>query len=1098
MNYNNSTIKQKGFVFICFFISCFLQSFSAQVTVTGTVTSNQDPIPGVTVSVKGTSAGTQTDFDGKYSITVDSNATLVFSYIGLKSKEEFVGSRTKIDVQLNESVEALDEIIVVGYGSQKKKDLVGSVTQISSEDIEDLQFTSVDQALVGQTAGVQFRQTGNPGAGPQILIRGISSLGNNAPLYVIDGVPLTNVGNSQDNFLLNFINPEDVESISILRDANAKAIYGNRGSNGVIIITTKKGKKGKSRIQFSTYSTVGWVQDFDKPNNLNALEMAIFQKERLEDRYLFNGGWGGLEQAHYTRIQQYISDAETDPSLVKGTNWFDEITRESLTNDYHLSFSGGSENITYNISGGYRHEEGVVIDTDLKRLTLRANIEAKVNNWLKVGANISPSFVTNNNADTEPNSGGYSAYSSVNASYWVDPTAPVFDENGNLTPSTFGILSRQNFQGNPIPNGSGMFWTTNPVSRIRLREQESKTNTWLATAFIEVEPIKDLKIRSTVGLNQRYRRTFNYTPKFLPLDGLTPDITGRPNSGSAAGMEETTNFNFDNQLTYNKTFNENHNFEFTTLLSIERRKVESNFLSASGFADEDLIFPSASNVVLPQDFNGNYAFNDLNRIGLIGRLSYNYASKYYIEGSFRRDASSRFSQENRWGNFYAFNTAWRVSEEPFWKPLKDKITNLRLELGYGVTGNDAGIGNYAWQGNVGRLFYSFGNDVLAAGYGINSLPNELLTWEESQELNLGLDIGLFNKFNLEIDYYDIESSGFLGSTPIPTATGFGGIINNVGSIANRGVEISLSSLNLVNTQGGFKYNFNANVSFNKNEVLDLGGDGEIFIGQAGNGTQFSVLREGDPIGIFRGFKILGFYSQEDLDNPDVAKYPEAVVGSAKIFDGNGDGKIEFSAADYVDLGDANPEITFGMQHNFSYRNFDLSILINGATGFQIYDQRSQQMHNLDGQFNVDREVLTNRYRPGVPQDIVIPATANLPNGAVIRAREETPLNSITIPTTKQNTTRYWRAPNSFHIKDADYLWVRNITLGYNLTQKFLGENSLVSGARIYMSVQNPFVFSKYDLGSPEVQRNSDNLVRGVNEGSYPNSRTVTLGLNLNF
>lgn len=1059
---------------------------------------NGVPLPGVTIVLKGTAIGTSSDFDGNYTITVPDDAkTLVFSFIGFITKEVAINNQSVINVMLSEDVAQLDEVVVIGYGTSSKRDLIGSVTQLTSEDIKDLPVTSVDQVLVGQTSGMQFRQTGNPSSGPQILIRGIGSLGNNAPLYVVDGIPLTSVSNSGDNYLLNNINPADIESVSVLKDAGAKAIYGNRASNGVIIVKTKQGKKGKTQFSANVYSSFGWTQDFDRPHNLNALEMATFQKERLEDRYIFNNGWGGLEQAHYTRIQNFIAQAKNDPKLARGTNWFDEITRTSLTTDYFLSASGGSDKVIYNISGGYREQEGVVIGTDVKRLTLRANVEADINDWLRAGVNIAPSFVTNNSGNTDPNSGGYSAFNSVNASYWADPTAPVYDQFGNLTPSTFGLLSRQDFNGNPIPNGSGMYWTANPVARILKRKEQSKSNTFNIAAFVELTPIKNISYKTSAYVNYIDRNTFDYTPKFLPLDGLTPDITGRPNSSSSAGASNSVNFTLDNQLTYSNTLNDVHNIEATFVASLERRKAENVNINASNFIDEDFIFPSSgnSNPDNINNFTGGYGFDEINRISYLGRGSYNYDSKYYLSGSYRRDASSKFSAQSRWGDFYALSGAWRVSEEKFWEPLKNTINDLKIEGGYGITGNDAGIGNFASQGNINRTGYIFGG-TQAAGYALVALPNNNLTWEESKEYNFGVDIGLFNKFSLEIDYYDITSDGFLGNTPIPTATGLGSIINNVGSIQNTGWEFNLTSRDLIKSDD-FKYSFNANASFNKNKILNLSGDDEMFIGNAGNGTQFAVIRVGDPVGLFRGFKVLGFYSREDLADPSVPKYPQAVVGSPKIFDGNGDGKIDFSQAEYVDLGDPNPDVTFGMRHNFAYKNFDLSVLVNGALGFDIYDQRSQQMHNLDGQFNVDRDVLTDRYRPGVPNDIIIPATGNLPNGAIIKAREETPLNSITIPTTKENTTRFWRSPNSYHIKPADYLWIKNITLGYNFDSKQL-KNAAISAMRLYGSLQNPILFSKYKLGSPEVQKTTDNLVRGVNEGSYPNSVTFTLGLNITF
>lgn len=1091
---------------ILLFLCCLLFTFSIQAqdrVITGTVTAEDgSALPRVNVIAKGTSLGVPTDLDGRYSLTVPASVnTLVFSSLGFVEQEVEINNRTVINVVLAESTTNLDEVVVIGYGSTTQRDLVGAVSQITAKEIGELPVNSFEQTLAGQAPGIQLRQTGNPGGGPEVLIRGIGSLSNNAPLYVVDGIPIGNSVNQNDNFQLNSIAPEDIQSISVLKDATAKAIYGSRASNGVVIITTKQGQEGKATMSFSTFTGVSHVQDFDKPNNLNAAELATFQMERLEDRYLFNGGWGGLEQAHFTRLQDFLAAAETDPDLARGTDWFDEITRAAITSNYHFQVNGGTESIRYNVSAGLRDEEGVVIGTGMRRYTFRGNLEAKLTNKVTVGMNLAPTFVKVMGADTEPNSGGFSAYSAVNATNWIDPTAQVRNSEGLLNPSTHGILSRQNFVGTPIPNGSGLFWTASPVAKILWRTQESRTHTINMSTFVKVDLTEALSFKSTMAINYLDRQTFNNTPRDLPANGLTPDINGRANSSSSIGQSRNTNTIWDNQISYTNTFKGKHNVDAIALVSVERRKQETTGISAQDFVDEDFILPGSGNTD-PADvnnFTGGFGFNELTRIGILGRVGYNYDDKYFATVAFRRDATSRFGADNRWGNFPAVSGAWRISEESFFAPVKDFISDLRIEAGWGLSGNDAGIGNFAWQGNINPSNYILGG-AQVSGYEIVALANQQLSWERTEQVDIGIDLAFLNDmFTLNVDWYRATSDGFLGQTPLPTATGLGSIIDNVGKIENRGVELGLNSNQLVRTQGGFRYDFGVNMTINRNEILELQNDEEQPIGQAGNGTRFAILREGSPVGIYRGFKVLGFYSQADLDDPNVPKYPQAVVGSVKVADGNGDGIIEFSQADYVDIGDPNPDFIFGMRHTMGYGKWDMTIVANGAIGQQIYDQKNQQLHNLDGVFNVDREVLANRYRPGVDQDIVIAPTNRLPNGHTIVARDASDLNSVTIPTTKQNTTRYWRAPNSFHIKDADYLWIRNITLGYTFdSEQFTGALRFIKGARIYASMQNPLVISEYETGSPEIQKASDNIVRNVNEGSYPNSRFYSIGVNISF
>lgn len=1061
----------KHFIPILLLLLFTCSSLLAQRQISGKVIDEfGGPLPGVNILVQGTTTGTVTDVEGNYSLGIPGNGgILVFSFVGYISEEVMVGSQSIINLTMTPDIATLSEIVVVGYGEQRKSDLIGAVSQIESKSIQELPITTFDQALTGQVAGVQTRQTGRPGGGPEVLIRGISSVGaNNAPLYVIDGFPVGNAGagdDQKDNFNLNWLAPENIESISVLKDASAKAIYGSRASSGVVIITTRKGKKGAPRISFSTKMGLQEIPQYEKPDVLNATELAQFLREVEEDRLVTRGEF----QVGEPIPDEAISERLRNPAQYgEGVDWYDEITRTGTFQNYNINLNGGTDNISYNISGGYFRQEGVVIETEFERYSFNAKIDAKIADRIRYGFNLAPSYVLNQAGNTDPNEdSGFGVYGSVLSSAWADPSGSVYKPGGELNNNTGNVL---------LPNGLN----ASPVAQQRLRVDERRSLALLFGNYLEIDVLENLTAKTFFAFNFNDRRVNNFLPSVIPGGNLpaNPEGTG---VAEAQLIEETRrNWVWENTLRYNKTFNDVHNFDFLTGLTLEKREFESSRITAKNIIEEQFILPTNPNVSQDDvnNFTGRSNFSDNSLVSLLARVNYTYADRYYLTATIRRDGSSRFGADNRFGNFPALAAAWRISNESFYpEGLRRIISDLKVEVAWGLSGNNA-IGNYQAQGNVGQVNYVFGlNDGVrdlvteAPGSVIEGLPNPTVTWEETEQWDIGIDIGLLtNRLNLSIDLYNTLSKDFLIEADVPVTTGFAGIITNEGSIRNKGIEIELSTNDLVRS-GDFSYDFNLNFTRNINEVEELLTD-RLLRGGAGNGTQFTITEEGEPVGMYRGLVLDGLFSEEDINDPNVPKYPGAVVGSVKYLDISGDGRLG-REEDYAVIGNPHPDFIFGIRHNFRYKAFDLSILMNGMVGHDIFDLSKQNLESFEQIFNIRRSFVEARYRPG--DDI---ASKTVPIATVDNAQ--------------------WRWPNTRSIHDGDYLLVRNITLGYDFTN-VLRDKKLFRAARAYLSVQNPFLFTGFEFGNPEIGRAGDNaLVRNVFQGSYPNVRIYTLGLNVTF
>ncbi|QLG44642.1 SusC/RagA family TonB-linked outer membrane protein [Costertonia aggregata] len=1051
--------KPVGSFIMLVFLFLALVSFSASGQdriITGKVTStNGEPLPGANVLAKGTTIGVMTDFDGNYSLQVPENTnTLVFSYIGFTEKEISINERAVINISLEEDTAELDEVVVIGYGTRNREDLTGAVSTIQAKSIQEQPITSFEQALSGQVSGVQLRQNGAPGGGPEVLIRGVASTGdNNAPLYVVDGIPLGNVNSQRDNFVLSSIDPNSIESISVLKDASAKAVYGSRASNGVVVITTKRGRIGKPTITFGTSTGFQTVPEFEQPNVLNAEELRRYRIEYYQDRRF---ALGSLGQGEINELDRLITLGD----LGEGTNWFDEITRSAPISEYNIGINGGTENVRYNVSTNYTNQDGTLINTNFKRYSVRANLDINVTDRIRFGLNLAPTQTTATGGRTDAGNENFNIFAAVPLSRWTDPSAPVFREDGTLTNVANGDLIE--------------FYNVNPVYLLTAREDDRRTNQLLAGSFIEVDILKGLTARTFGSIQYTDRRNTSFEPSDFPGNrALTPNLSGTRQA--RASISEFTNFNWiwENTLNYSTTIAEDHRIDVLAGFTMENRRFDNTIINAVNIIDESITIPDSNNTD-PENvdnFTGRGQAGENSLVSLIGRLDYAYKNRYYVTGTIRRDGSSKFGANTRYGNFPSVAAAWRISNEPFWAGIKNTVSEFKLEGGYGISGSNANIDNFQAQGRItSGPDYVF-DGQLAPGSAVSELPNSLLTWEEAKELNLGLDLGfLNNKIFLGVDYYDIETEGFLSGLPLPRTSGFNNILTNLGSIENKGFEVELKLINVFDGKD-FQWDANFNFTRNRSEVLELAAEAG-FIRRGAIARQFTETAIGEEVGLYRGFNVTGLFTQAEIDDPNVPKYPGAVEGSLKYQDGNGDGELG-DEEDFVIIGNPNPDFVYGMVHNFRYKALDMSVIFTGVVGQQIFNGTNQFNGNQDGVFNLDRRQLT-RWRPG-----------------------DDP-NTKTIPGTASDLSRQrFRLPNSLSVDDADYLWVRNITLGYNISGEAVG--NVFKNARIYTSIQNPFLFTEYDLGNPEINRSGDTaLVRNVNYGAYPVSRIYTLGVNITF
>lgn len=1039
---------------------CTLGSLQAQNTVTGVV---KDPtgmtIPGASVQVKGGAASAATNLDGEYSIDVPTDGTLVFSFIGYAKQEVAVKGKKQINITLKEDAQVLDEVVVIGYGTQKKDDINSAVSSIRTKDIENLKQTTVDQMLQGKAAGVSVsNNSGQPGSAASIRVRGTTSIsGTNEPLYIIDGVPVSgdatgksmsgrpiagndfsSNGGAGNNAVspLSMINPNDIQSIDILKDASATAIYGSRGANGVIIITTKSGKKGEGKISYEGYTSISSL--YKKLDVLNLSQYASWQNGLYDE---FGVSPKRIEFSH--------------PELLGGgTDWQDAVYQTAISNSHQLSFSGAKENTSYYISGGFLDQQGTLIGSGYKRYNFRVNLDSKVKDWLRVGANVNVG-ITNETLTVNQSFGGI-----ISNALLQSPDIPVRNADGS-------------FAG-PLENSMNATYF-NPVAEALVRENKLVRKNFLGNFYAEANIAKGLKYRLEIGANTEFNDQRDFLPTYAwgVQTNPTPDLNQRNQNWYST--------NIKNLLTYDLALNKH---KITVLAGQEANDShwEGTSIYATGFPTNDLYTPNLADPsqTVTSGYRGNAAI-----FSLFGRVIYDFDNKYSLSASYRGDQSSKFSAaaDKQWGYFPAVAGSWKLSNESFMESTRPYIDNIKFRVGYGETGNQQ-IDNNTFSSTLGQQ-----NSGLGTGFMPNLYPNPNVTWESMKQTNIGIDFTLFDsRLSASVDFYTKKSDGFLFRVPLPlylTGGGgqYGGIespYSNIGEMKNNGYDITLT----YNTKGSGDFSWNSTLVFShyKNELVDIKDGLNLTQDVNINGYQpYTVTNTvvGSPIGMFYGYVAEGlFQTADELANaPAQFGKPNgttdsgsAQLGDVKYRDVNGDGQVDEN--DRTTIGNPHPDFTFGFTNNFKYKNWDLSVFLQGSYGNDVM--------NLTRRAGMSNAQLYQNGLQGT-QNYWTPENTNTD---VPRAINSTSNNNLRI------STRY--------IEDGSYMRIQNLTIGYSIPSDFLSK-SKITRLRLYGSVQNLATFTKYKGYDPEIGSfNQNQLLSGIDNGRYPSPRTISLGLNLEF
>lgn len=1008
-------------------------STQQQKSISGKVTdSTGATLPGVSVVVKGTTQGMITDSDGKYSISkVPENATLQFSFVGMKTQEVAVSGKTTINITLEEDAIGIEEVVAVGYGSVKKSDLTGSVSSVKTNELQQTPMTAIDQGLVGRASGVMVTQTsGMPGAIASIRVRGSSSLqGGNEPLYVIDGFPIYNgsgFGNNSggNNRLsgLSTINPSDIESIEILKDASATSIYGARAANGVVLITTKSGKIGKDRITFD--ANYGIQRVTKKIDVMNAWEYA----QLVNEAYTNDGLAAVYSDAKMAELKE-------NP---KGTDWQDELFRTAPTQNYQLTFSGGDKKMVYSISANYLDQDGIILNSGFARYSGRVNLERKVLDNFRIGTHLSLSKTITNIVKTDAST----TEGVVSSALQFNPILPVYSNEG------LGTYTFVSTPGLPLPN---------PVASANEEIRLAKTNRMLGDLFGEWEIISGLKAKVSFGVDLFDAKYNTFTPSTIyESNGVsTASISG----------DYTTNWLNENTLNWSKKINDNHSFSVLAGMTLQKNMFESFSASSQNFINnvlEENNLGSGSVYRQPNSTKTEWSL-----LSYLGRINYNMKDRYLLTFSSRIDGSSRFGENNKYAFFPSGSFAWRMIEEDFIKKL-GLLSNLKLRASYGITGNQE-IGLYSSLPTLTNTTYTI-NRALVTGFFPNIIPNPNLKWEKTAQFDVGLDIGfLENKLRLTSDYYHKKTTDLIYSVAVPYVTGYSSSLQNIGSIENQGVELSIESDNI--NKGDFSWNTSFNISLNRNKVLELGGESYKDVGASD--TQLGSIHRlivGKPIGLFYGYVFDGIIqNQEELNAGPVSS--TNWIGARRFKDLGGaegvpDGKID-ATYDRTVIGDPNPDFFGGLTNTFSYKGVEVNIFMQYSYGNDIFNYNSVEMQLPSGGQNVYHD-LVNRWTPTNPSNIYPKATTN--RAALF---------------------------STAYIQDGSYLKIKTLTLAYTFP-KLKSKN--LDGLKIYVSGQNLFTFTKYKVGyDPEVSfRGASTLEVGEDNGGYPQSKTIMFGVKLDI
>lgn len=994
-------------------------ALAQEVEVSGVVTGEDNvPISGVAVSVSGQNALTATDQDGRYTVIIPTGVTLVFASIGYQTKEIAVGAKRIINVTLVEELSALDEVVVVGYGTQRKKDLTGAVSSIKAEDLTVQGANTVQKALQGRIAGVQVESSGgNPGSGVRLLIRGSGSLNNTNPLYIVDGVQVDNINN---------LNPSDLASIDILKDASAAAIYGSRAANGVVLITTKSGVRGETRMQLDAYA--GVQNQAKKLDVLNARD------------------WAEVNNAAHDNAGLPRLDIAQDPeSLGEGTDWQKELYRPALMQNYSLGISGGNEHATYSISGGYFEQDGIVKVTTYNRFNFRVKSEY-TKGRLKIGETVILSKEYQRNM-----AGGWGGQGGnpVGSALKMIPVFSVYDENA---------LGGYGGTSGPVVN------VANPLAQLNLDVPEVHNTDAIINLFAEISIIDGLKYRFNVGYTNKFGYNYHYVYPYQVEPFFNEDADLRED------RNQTDFFLQEHTLSYDKAIGK-HNFQALVGYTYQQTKFRGLYGSKSGMpADFSVLDAAIANAQTGSSANEHVL------LSFLSRLVYSFDERYVLTATFRRDGSSRFSPDNRYGNFPSVAVAWNASNESFFEPLKPTVSTLKLRGSYGELGNQE-IPNYQYAASIiSNANYVIGIDQHLWSGGIQTaFATPAIRWENTKTVDIGVDLGLYdNKFELTFDYFNRQSSDLLLRVPIPFSTGASGSSPyvNAGQITNKGWEAALAYNHTVND---FNFQLMGTLSAVDNQVDHLGtGTQQIFGGTpTHHGASSTVTQAGLPVGSFYLIKTAGIFNSVDEVNAHSKDgkliQPAAKPGDVIFVDANNDGKIDQNDRQYV--GSPTPKLSYGFGGSMSWKSIDLSLFFQGTYGNMIYNGMRQDLEGMQLEFNY----LTTTKNAWTPEN-----HTNFPRAVI----NDPNLNS-------QTSDRF--------LESGSYLRLRSLQVGFTLPSNLFSRFS-IGNIRLYASFDNLVTFTRYKGFNPDIGRGGDLLARGVDypHVAYPLPRTALFGAQVSF
>ncbi|MDB5200815.1 MAG: TonB-dependent receptor [Ferruginibacter sp.] len=1043
-------MKSKLALFLCAFILFALsQTYAQNIQVSGRVTSggnSNQPLVAATVSVKGTNTATTTDANGNYSLSAPKNSTLVVSYTGMTAQEYRVSGSGVHNFDLQATAGTMDELIVVGYGTQKKSVVTGAISKVTASDIDNQPIARIEQFLQGRASGLTIAaSSGQPGAGSTLRVRGTTSINNSDPLYVVDGIPVDNGG-------IDYLNTNDIESIEVLKDASSAAIYGARAASGVILVTTKKGRAGKTLFSYNGY--YGVQAPSRKLDLLDATQYATLRNEAS----LADGG-----------NILFANPA----SLGKGTDWQDLIFNKSARiQDHQISISGGSDKATFFTSFGIFNQEGIVATeiSDYKRFNFRTNGNFKLSKWATIGTNFGYSHIKSKGIGNTNSEYGGVLSSAIN----LDPLTPVVVTDPNTIANFYTLSNVNGFDpiirdanGNPygISNLVGQEMS-NPLAYIKTRlGNNGWSDNFVGNAFLEAEPIRGLKLRTNIGA----KYAFYGSESFSPISHLNAS-TNTNNNSFYTENDRALNYTWENTISYSNTIRNVHHF---TVLAGTGAYVDQYTSRYSGVTYRNLpvnTFKEAVSMnfsVLPADVLAFGSQATPHKVSSVyGRLNYDYAEKYLFTGIVRRDGSTRFGSNNKYGYFPSGSVGWVASKENFF-PQNNVVTFLKLRGSYGITGNDnAADFAYVSTINGGRNYTFGGSDLYTLGFSPNSLSNPDLQWEETRQTDIGFDASIFKNFTVAFDWYKKKTVGMLGRINVPLYVGVGGPIGNVSTMQNTGMELELGYTKVVRN---VKLEFKGNISHLKNEIIDLGPDKTFLTGAGLQSSQYELSRTavGHAIGAFYGFQSLGIFQTQ----AEVAAYrdknggviqPAAKPGDFKWADLNGDGVI--GADDRTFIGDPTPDWSYGFTVNAAYKGLDLTIFGQGAAGNQIYNG----LRRLDiPNANYTTKALNRWSGPGTSNDF--PRLTNV------------------------DPNHNFSYPSAFYLEDGDYFRIKVLQLGYTIPGNILTKAALQK-VRVYVSANNLVTLTKYSGFDPEIGGGS----YGIDRGFYPQARSFTAGLNLTF